>query len=80
MSVNLRRRAETGLPGEADVGEKLLHTLEGTQSRVHSDPDSARLNASPERDPSRTNSPTVTWHEIPSWQQDNEYILTGYRR
>ena len=20
-----------------------------------------------------------TWHEIPSWQQDNEYILSGYR-
>jgi adiponectin receptor len=19
------------------------------------------------------------WHEIPSWQQDNEYILSGYR-
>ena len=23
---------------------------------------------------------TLTWQEIPAWQQDNEYILTGYRR
>lgn len=22
---------------------------------------------------------TVTWHEIPEWQRDNEYILSGYR-
>ena len=22
----------------------------------------------------------LTWQEIPGWQQDNEYILTGYRR
>jgi adiponectin receptor len=23
---------------------------------------------------------TLSWHEIPEWQRDNEYILTGYRR
>jgi adiponectin receptor len=21
----------------------------------------------------------VTWHEVPEWQQDNKYILNGYR-
>ncbi|KAI0631080.1 HlyIII-domain-containing protein [Trametes polyzona] len=25
-------------------------------------------------------SKTLTWLEIPEWQRDNEYILTGYRR
>ncbi|KAI0763120.1 HlyIII-domain-containing protein [Trametes elegans] len=25
-------------------------------------------------------SKTLTWLEIPQWQRDNEYILTGYRR
>ncbi|CAK5261885.1 unnamed protein product [Mycena citricolor] len=24
--------------------------------------------------------PTVSWDELPEWQRDNEYILTGYRR
>ena len=23
---------------------------------------------------------TLTWLEIPEWQKDNEYILSGYRR
>lgn len=23
---------------------------------------------------------TLEWLEIPEWQRDNEYILTGYRR
>lgn len=23
---------------------------------------------------------TLSWHEIPEWQRDNEYILMGYRR
>jgi adiponectin receptor len=23
---------------------------------------------------------TLSWHEIPEWQRDNEYIRTGYRR
>ena len=23
---------------------------------------------------------TVTWHDIPEWQQDNKYILSGYRQ
>lgn len=25
-------------------------------------------------------SKTLTWLEIPEWQKDNEYILSGYRR
>ncbi|PIL23492.1 hypothetical protein GSI_14803 [Ganoderma sinense ZZ0214-1] len=28
----------------------------------------------------RKASKTLTWLEIPEWQRDNEYILTGYRR
>jgi hypothetical protein len=23
---------------------------------------------------------TLSWHEIPEWQQENKYILSGYRR
>ena len=23
---------------------------------------------------------TLSWWEIPAWMQDNEYILSGYRR
>jgi hypothetical protein len=23
---------------------------------------------------------TLTWLEIPAWQRDNEYIVSGYRR
>lgn len=25
-------------------------------------------------------SRTLTWKEIPDWQRDNDYILTGYRQ
>ncbi|KIP12106.1 hypothetical protein PHLGIDRAFT_98449 [Phlebiopsis gigantea 11061_1 CR5-6] len=75
MSVNLRRRTETSGPAEANVGDR---TLEDFQSRIHSDPND-RFDAPPKRY-SRTDSPTVTWNEIPPWQQDNEYVLTGYRR
>ena len=28
----------------------------------------------------RKASKTLTWREIPEWQRDNEYILSGYRR
>ena len=28
----------------------------------------------------RSDSRTLTYAEVPSWQQDNEYILSGYRR
>ena len=28
----------------------------------------------------RKTSKTLTWLEIPEWQRDNEFILTGYRR
>lgn len=27
----------------------------------------------------RTGRRTFDWNEIPAWQRDNEYILTGYR-
>ncbi|CCL99603.1 uncharacterized protein FIBRA_01621 [Fibroporia radiculosa] len=29
---------------------------------------------------SKADRRTLTWLEIPAWQKDNEYILTGYRR
>ena len=57
----------------------LLDALSDFQSRIHSDP-----NDKPQIDvPSTTPDPaalTLTWDEIPPWQQDNEYIRTGYRR
>ncbi|OSD01469.1 HlyIII-domain-containing protein [Trametes coccinea BRFM310] len=31
-------------------------------------------------EPGKVLSKTLTWLEIPDWQKDNEYILTGYRR
>ncbi|KAI8969396.1 HlyIII-domain-containing protein [Trametes punicea] len=31
-------------------------------------------------EPGEPLSKTLTWLEIPEWQKDNEYILTGYRR
>lgn len=30
--------------------------------------------------PGKAQSKTLTWLELPEWQRDNEYILTGYRR
>ncbi|CDO70488.1 hypothetical protein BN946_scf184569.g31 [Trametes cinnabarina] len=30
-------------------------------------------------EPGKALSKTLTWLEIPDWQKDNEYILTGYR-
>ncbi|KAH9899349.1 HlyIII-domain-containing protein [Cubamyces lactineus] len=31
-------------------------------------------------EPDKLSRKTLTWLEIPDWQKDNEYILTGYRR
>lgn len=30
-------------------------------------------------DPPKAGARTVTWHEVPEWQRDNRYILSGYR-
>ena len=30
--------------------------------------------------PKQSASRTLTWTEIPEWQRDNDYILTGYRQ
>ncbi len=58
-----------------------LHALEEFQSRIHSDPND-KPDEPPILDATQTRSPnlTLTWQEIPSWQKDNEFILTGYRR
>lgn len=83
MSADLRKRPLTGSStnhkdGQSDSGG-ILHALEDIQSRVHSDPND-KPDDPPERDPTTTDALTLTWHEIPAWQKDNEYILTGYRR
>ncbi|EIW78393.1 HlyIII-domain-containing protein [Coniophora puteana RWD-64-598 SS2] len=59
----------------------------GTQRRLFSlkvdvpDGSSNSPSASPMHGRPREKAPkTLTWNEIPLWQRDNEYILTGYRR
>ena len=80
MSAHLRRRADTDtVCSGGGAGDKVLHTLEDLQSRIHADPND-KVDAPPEQDPAETSSLTLTWNEIPAWQKDNEYILTGYRR
>ena len=75
MSATLHQRGV----GNGAARHDLLHVLEDLQSRIHSDPND-KPDAPPEKDPSTTDALTLTWHEIPAWQKDNEYILTGYRR
>ena len=60
-------------------GGGLQSALENFQSRIHSDPND-KPDLPPKQDPSTSNSLTLTWEQIPAWQKDNEYILTGYRR
>lgn len=80
MSESLRHRTSLKGAQEAEnAGETLLHALEDFQSHIHSDPID-KPDAPPEQEPTKTSSLTLTWHEIPAWQKDNEYILTGYRR
>lgn len=64
---------------DGDIPGKIFHVLEDFQSRIHADP-SDKSEDPPSRNPARTDAVTLTWHEIPAWQKDNEYILTGYRR
>ena len=55
---------------------------EFTESRVLAGPED-RPDRAPLLDPDSPRARkkrTLTWQEIPAWQQDNEYILTGYRR
>lgn len=77
MTEKMRQRKPSSV--EEDVSSKILHVLEDFQSHIHADP-SDKSDAPPERDPSKITGLTLTWHEIPAWQKDNEYILTGYRR
>ena len=78
MSDHLRRRTASGA-GDEGVPSAVLHALEHFQSRIHADPGD-KPDAPPERDPATTDARTLSWHEIPAWQKDNEYVLTGYRR
>ena len=40
----------------------------------------ANLKSVPSRDESQKSAAlTLSWTEIPDWQKDNDYILTGYR-
>lgn len=72
-----QRKSQTGL--QFSAGPTVLKALEDFQARIHSDP-----NDKPQIDeplvPPSPDALTLTWNEIPPWQQDNEYILTGYRR
>ena len=61
-----------------------LEALENVvEDRIFTGPED-RPDSTPLLDPNRTKQSrqrkTLTWQEIPAWQRDNEYILTGYRR
>ena len=43
-----------------------------SQSRHRNAPNQHMVNASP-------TPRTVTWHDIPEWRRDNNYIISGYR-
>lgn len=81
MGDSLRQRKTTETNGTHD-SFNVLHALEELESRVHPDPDDApdRPPIIDPQSPSSRDKLTLTWKEIPSWQQDNEFILTGYRR
>lgn len=78
MLDNPRQRKSHKGP-ELSAGTGILNVLEDFQARIHSDP-----NDKPKIDeplvPPNPDALTLTWKEIPPWQQDNEYILKGYRR
>lgn len=74
MSETLHQRKT-----QNSVGSRALSPLEDFQSRIHSDPNDKPQIDEPLVTPNPT-SLTLTWNEIPPWQQDNEYILSGYRR
>ncbi|EKM58051.1 uncharacterized protein PHACADRAFT_89788 [Phanerochaete carnosa HHB-10118-sp] len=76
MSEQIRQRTAAAVGDGRDVPGNVL---EDFQSRIHADPND-KSEDPPERDPAHTDTVTLTWHEIPAWQKDNEYILTGYRR
>ncbi|KAI0720700.1 HlyIII-domain-containing protein [Cerioporus squamosus] len=40
----------------------------------------AEVDSSTSKARGKTSSKTLTWLELPEWQKDNEFILTGYRR
>lgn len=80
MADTLRQRKSQTV-SEFSVGAKVLHTLEDFQARI--DQNLGPNDKPPIEEPlvpPNPNSLTLAWNEIPPWQQDNEYILTGYRR
>ncbi|KAH9919822.1 hemolysin-III related-domain-containing protein [Fomitopsis serialis] len=50
-----------------------------TRELNEADPNAIPETSDPVQSVHRDHS-TLTWMEIPAWQRDNEYILTGYRR
>ncbi|KAJ3540853.1 hypothetical protein NM688_g6169 [Phlebia brevispora] len=81
MGDSFRLRSTPQTPDQSH-GPGILHALEEFESHIHSDLDE-RPDRPPIIDPNSPQSKgrrTLTWKEIPSWQQDNEFILTGYRR
>lgn len=75
MADTVRQRKSQARP-DFSARPTVLTPLKG---RIHSDPtDKPQIDGSPV--PPKLGSLTLSWHEIPPWQQDNEYIITGYRR
>ncbi|KAI0346144.1 HlyIII-domain-containing protein [Trametopsis cervina] len=61
------------------AGIAILHSLEDFQSRIHYDPNDKPQIEEPRVQPN-PNALTLTWDELQPWQQDNEFIRSGYRR
>lgn len=79
MSTTVRKRAGQN-DGQLPSENAVFNTLAQFQSRIHSDPTDKPQTDTPARPASNTTSLTLSWDQIPPWQQDNEYIRTGYRR
>ncbi|TFK34452.1 hemolysin-III related-domain-containing protein [Crucibulum laeve] len=62
----------------------MVNTLGSLRHRAPTDSAAARqtISVKPSAGPSKAPHAlkTLTWMEIPHWQQDNEHILSGYRR
>lgn len=79
MPQDLRTRHPAAAKVPATTAGNVLHALEDVQARLHSDPND-EPDTPPAKDPRQSRARTLSWDEIPGWQKDNEFILTGYRR